>query len=174
MAVAWAEDFLRLGALAGAAAAVALVVGFLYRKVGIQKVVRWLTRHVREDRAKERTDELLAVLMSPQVLAQNQLQIERALAEKVQPELELLKTGHRAIHKRIDEHMETEDQNLVSVALRLGNIDDATAKLSNVTTQLTSGIHEILEYGAAERERIWAEIVSLGGTRPPDSPPPTG
>lgn len=96
------DVIIRLGALAGALAAIGFVVAFLYRRTGLISLWRWMTRHIREDRAAERRTEFLDALQHPVVKQMRRQEISEVITEEVTPRFD-------ALADRLTQHMAEEE-----------------------------------------------------------------
>lgn len=118
------DEIVRIGQISGALATIGVVSAVLYRRAGVRTAVRWLTRHIREDRAVERIAEFRAALGDPALKAERRAEIEGVIEVTVAPAIDRIST-------RIDDHMDTEEAHLGSVSESLVSLNE------KVTSHLT-------------------------------------
>lgn len=141
------DTIVQLSYVTGLIVAGSAIVAFLYRRTGLRSLVRWFTRHIREDRAAERASQMKVVLAAtivPELQAvsnrlDNHMATEEASVRAVHEELQAIKNGVADHMEHDAQQFEAAQKALVAGQGRLDKkLDSINGKLSRMASRITN------------------------------------
>lgn len=128
------EKVITASQVAGGVAAMSAITVFAWAKLRLDKAWSWVFKHLREDQKAARLKEYTEAQSTPEIRELRRAEFTDAFDEKIVPQL-------RIINKRIDDHMEREEQALNDSATHVKvigqNVEKIALEQSRVADELT-------------------------------------